>query len=261
MLPLHRLEHAVWPDQFGLLLALDRAFEQNKRFYGPAIIEPALAELNAMQLPPIIGRDDYFAGIANILGRYGIDPWRGQSIAVVGFTRADDDASMLHVDGIDKLLRGARVVDLSKERTGGIFLNQYNAKALSGSERFDFVITGNVLNTMDNLRGGIEWEKLSPQSTMHACAQLLKKGGFAIHLLSYGDATNCTAALEDAATLRLIGQEPFFNYVDGDTLSQNAAPMAATFTQEREIDAPPMPEIDTVRSQLRAFNRNFLDRS
>ena len=57
-------------------------------------------------------------------------------------------------------------------------LNHKNALEYTGGKRVDYVMTGNVVNAPDNP------DKLS---TILACANMLREGGVAVHMVGYGE--------------------------------------------------------------------------
>lgn len=249
MLPINKLigsnslHPPLLPDQLGVILALDHALESNKAAYPYKTMLALTNQIHALPVPPTMPREDYFQRLHALFMQHGVNPWRGRSVALVGYTDANTRTSSLILDQVDVLLEGARVVDLSKEVTGTM-LTSGNATTLSGGERFDYVITGNVLNAADNgpTNPMHAYTQHSPADTMHACALLLKQGGLAIHLLSYGPGNQLTDCLSDQTLHGRLGQHHLYNHPNNDSFERNPFLAAAIFQQEREIMPAPYPQ-------------------
>ena len=106
-----------------------------------------------------------------------------------------------------------------------------NAHALATGMKADFVITGNIVNAPGNHH---------QSDTMRACAMMLKQGGTAIHLLSYGESTleswspDYNSPIADPAVHAECGQSHRFNIPPG-AYQWNGRTFAMLLRQELEI--------------------------
>jgi hypothetical protein len=113
--------------------------------------------------------------------------------------------------------------------TKGGILKADNALAMTDGRKVDYVVTGNVLNSPDNYE---------PDDMILACANLLKRGGRAIHLLAYGEGKSFSW-IGNHDLEAFAGQMHLYNIPEGDYRPQAMAEIGNTqmmvLEQAREV--------------------------
>lgn len=207
MLPILALSGCVHQDELGVLIALD---ERLAAMGIPPEAAQKLAQLRTpwrhpddrMRQKNVRQKQRYFLDVQEVLDRYDLHPFRGQSVGVLGCYDMYDSKHTLTT--IEPLLKEAEVTDLSRQKTGS-FLETGNASAVAGGRKFDCLITCNVINAPDNPRN---------YDTILAVANLLKQGGKAVHMLMYGE-RRYSQWVEEEGLQRYAGQRHLHNYPEG----------------------------------------------
>lgn len=250
MIPLRKLTDIprplLSPDEFGFLIALDKDL-RDRMHSGPDGIPYEVSRqltnaIGGLQMgpPPALSAEAYFKQLADMLARHNIEPFKGKSMAVVGFY---DPLHKSTLRRIDARLLPKQLFDIAPETTGGRLLTPENALALTDNAKVNYLITGNVVNApnFDLLRNGQAHNNTNPVDVIRASAILLKQGGYAIHLCGYGGDPNALAPLQNEALFAQLGQVMQHVHAPRSDFE------AIVLQQERELAAAPQPAITDQR--------------
>lgn len=186
-------------DLSGVLAVINDIYDRHPEKFGSEKIREALKKDLAkhlqggiLQRKSSVLKDEFYQYFAKRLDHYGLHPFDDTSLTfVAGWAHGTST-----LEAAEPLLkRFQRFQNLKEILTTGNALNLVNR------ERADYVVTGNVVNNPDNT---------DTTDTMLACANMAKKGGRVIHLLSYGEDI-LRHVIDDEKLHELAGQKHLHN--------------------------------------------------
>ncbi len=236
-LKIEKLAPYFHPDELGVLCALNSAIARLPYETGKAISNTIFA----LPLPHSVTEGSaYLDKIIQAFADHQAKPFAGTSLALVGCV--DPISHQTTLARVMPLLEGATCYDISKAATGE-FLTSDNALRMTGGNKVNYLISGNVLNAPDNP---------SPQDTFRACGHLLKKDGLAIHMTGYGESVP-GMQFDDKRLLDRAGQEHLYNYPDTRYNTGRETTIAMVFLQDHEVGqsvaAPALAPVTTITDQ------------
>jgi hypothetical protein len=204
-------------DQMGIYAVMNTMFETAPELFGNETTQRQIQEDIHGLIAANFTHLELMGEIGLVFRRYNINPFADISLCFIGADRIRD-WSQYPRDGLIRTEETAPLIDMFGQVT---IFNAANDPAqrfdldtyerLTQGQKFDFVLTGNVLN---------DPKVTVPLTIFAACSNALKKKGHAIHLTEYGSnfpgATNLgeqytmNAALNFFLDQPIIGKEEMY---------------------------------------------------
>lgn len=252
-------------DIWGVLTVVNDVYARFPDRFGTLAQQKALKDFVANNTYPLDSQK-FFDGFVKKLNQLELKPFADMKIAILG---AHDESRSTISSAISLLYQGhfAECWDMNDSKGGARLTLKEAGGIAENSGGFDYVITGNVLNSDINT---------IPQDTILSCATIAKQGARIIHMLGYGEFRD-RGHIDNKWLLEVAGQRHHYNVPEGkyrylgnssgtqmmvleQELSLKHSPASVAFYQDyrswQEAKAPERP-LGTL--QLRDVMMYFLD--